>query len=77
MKDKEAVEAFNSLVSIKVGDSAKTLFWTDRWVRGSTTMELAPAGVCDGQYSEKKQTYGKGGHGESQLGKRRWVRCCA
>jgi hypothetical protein len=42
MKDKEAVEAFNSLVSINVGDGAKNLFWTDRWVRGSATMELAP-----------------------------------
>jgi hypothetical protein len=43
MKDKEALEAFNSLVAIKLGDGARILFWTDRWVRRAAMKELAPA----------------------------------
>jgi hypothetical protein len=42
MKDKEAIEAFNSLVAIKLGDGAKVLFWTDRWIRGAAMKDLAP-----------------------------------
>jgi hypothetical protein len=41
-KDKEAIEAFNSLVAIKLGDGAKVLFWTDRWIRGAAMKDLAP-----------------------------------
>jgi hypothetical protein len=32
LHDDKAVAVFNSLVCIKVGDGANTMFWTDRWI---------------------------------------------
>jgi hypothetical protein len=45
LDDKDAEVAFNSLVSITVGDGANTLFWRDRWLRGSSVGDIAPL-VC-------------------------------
>ncbi|KAM0888848.1 hypothetical protein ACQ4PT_028082 [Festuca glaucescens] len=42
LHDPAATEAFNSLVAIKVGDGASTLFWTDRWIRGRAVCDIAP-----------------------------------
>jgi hypothetical protein len=37
-----AREVFDSLVEIRVGDGAKTLFWRDRWLRGMAVCDHAP-----------------------------------
>jgi hypothetical protein len=42
LKDQKAREVFDSLVVIRVGDGAKTLFWYDRWLRGRSVAEYAP-----------------------------------
>jgi hypothetical protein len=46
LEDKEAEVAFNSLVSITVGDGANTFFWRDIWLRGALVSDIAPL-VCD------------------------------
>jgi hypothetical protein len=42
IKDNEARVAFNSLVSITIGNGNKTLFWHDRWMHGRCAEDLAP-----------------------------------
>lgn len=42
MVDKQAQEAFTSLVSWQIGDGSQTLFWKDRWLHGYTVKEIAP-----------------------------------
>ncbi|XP_071677028.1 uncharacterized protein [Lolium perenne] len=42
LKDVEATDTFNSLVSITVGDGAQTWFWKDRWVHGAAIIDFAP-----------------------------------
>jgi hypothetical protein len=42
LKDQAASEVFNSLVSITLGDGAKTLFWKARWIRGAAANNIAP-----------------------------------
>jgi hypothetical protein len=37
-----AREVFDSLVEIRVGDGAKTLFWRDRWLRGMAVCDHEP-----------------------------------
>jgi hypothetical protein len=41
-KDQEARDVFDSLVKITVGNGAKTLFWRDRWLRGSRIEDHVP-----------------------------------
>ena len=40
--DREARQVFDSLVSITVGNGAKTLFWRDRWLHGLAIVDIAP-----------------------------------
>jgi hypothetical protein len=42
LKDAAAMEVFESLVKIEVGDGRSVLFWKDRWINGFTAGELAP-----------------------------------
>jgi hypothetical protein len=42
MRDKKAAAVFDSLVCIKVGDGANTMFWTDQWIRGQAVVDIAP-----------------------------------
>ncbi|KAM0878677.1 hypothetical protein ACQ4PT_034721 [Festuca glaucescens] len=42
MQDPYSLEVFDSLVAIRVGDGAKTLFWHDRWVNGAAVKDFAP-----------------------------------
>jgi hypothetical protein len=42
LHDDKAVAIFNSLVCIKVGDGANTMFCTDRWIRGQAAVDIAP-----------------------------------
>jgi hypothetical protein len=42
IKDREARQVFDSLVSITVGDGKRTLFWRDRWILGQRAIEIAP-----------------------------------
>jgi hypothetical protein len=55
MTDVEADGVFNSLVEIKVGDGAKTLFWTDRWWNGRAISEIAPLVVASVSLAKKKR----------------------
>jgi hypothetical protein len=41
LKDATATHVFDSLVSIKVGDGAKTLLWSDRWIHGVAIRDCA------------------------------------
>jgi hypothetical protein len=43
--DTHAREVFDSLVKIQVGDGRGTLFWRDRWFKGRSVGDLAPAVV--------------------------------
>src|SRR4051812_26171784 len=40
--DPEARVAFDSLVSIVIGDGREALFWRDRWILGRGIMDIAP-----------------------------------
>jgi hypothetical protein len=41
LHDGKAAAVFNSLVCIKVGDGANTMFRTDRWIRGQAVVDIA------------------------------------
>ncbi|KAM0857624.1 hypothetical protein ACQ4PT_048352 [Festuca glaucescens] len=41
-KDHAALEVFNSLAMIEVGEGSRVLFWRDRWIKGRTVVEIAP-----------------------------------
>jgi hypothetical protein len=43
IKDEKAREVFDRLVSIRVGDGKRTLFWRDRWIGGRSAAEIAPS----------------------------------
>jgi hypothetical protein len=45
LKDTEAQGVFRSLSSIKLGNGASILFWSDRWINGVMVADLAPAVV--------------------------------
>jgi hypothetical protein len=45
LKDTEAQGVFRSLASIKLGNGASVLFWSDRWINGVTVVDLAPTVV--------------------------------
>jgi hypothetical protein len=53
LKDVDAADTFNSLVSITVGDGAQTWFWKDRWVRGAAITDFARAVVDSVSYWRK------------------------
>jgi hypothetical protein len=42
IKDVAAMEVFESLAKIEVGDGRTVLFWKDRWINGFTAEEIAP-----------------------------------
>jgi hypothetical protein len=41
MKDVAALEVFESLAKIEVGNGRTVLFWKDRWINGFTAEEIA------------------------------------
>jgi hypothetical protein len=42
LKDGAALSVFNCMTIITVGNGARVFFWTDRWLDGSSTLEIAP-----------------------------------
>jgi hypothetical protein len=42
LKDDRTANIFRCLARIKVGDGKAVLFWTDRWINGSSVGEVAP-----------------------------------
>jgi hypothetical protein len=42
LDDQKAHNVFDSLVAIRVGDGARTLFWHDRWINGMSVSDYAP-----------------------------------
>jgi hypothetical protein len=42
LDDQKAHDVFDSLVAIRVGDGARTLFWHDRWINGMSVSDYAP-----------------------------------
>jgi hypothetical protein len=55
-RDVEADGVFNSLAEIKVGDGAKTLFWTDRWWNGRAISEITPLVVASVSVAKRRRT---------------------
>lgn len=42
INDNMAKRVFDSLVSIKVGEGNRVLFWSDRWISGFAIIDFAP-----------------------------------